>query len=57
MENLRLLEKYWRALRGLEFLAGARMDRLHRKIRKLGVLISAWRDGYFELGRYCAQKG
>jgi len=55
-ENLRLLESHWRALRGLEFL-GVRMARLRRRIDKLGTLISAWRGGYFELGRYCAKKG
>ena len=57
MENLRLIENHWRALRGLEFLAGTKMARLRRKMDKIGVLIAAWRGGYFELGRYCAEKG
>jgi len=57
MDNVRLLENHWRALRGLELLAGTTMPRLRRKIHKIGTLVSAWGGGYFELGRYCAVKG
>ena len=37
-----MLENHWRALRGLELLAGTTMPRLRRKIHKIGTLVSAW---------------
>ena len=54
-DNPRLLQESYRLLKGMEFcgLLPARLRPMMEKVRSLEV---AWRNGCFELGRYCAVK-
>ena len=53
--NLRLVEHYSRVLKGLGF-CGLLPARFQPVMRSFVALEEAWRDGCFELGRYCAAK-
>ncbi len=55
MDNQRLLQNSYRFLKGMEFCGQlpARFRPMMEKVRTLEV---AWRNGCFELGRYCAVK-
>ena len=53
--NLQLIEHYSRTLKGLNFL-GLLPARLQTPMRGFEALIAAWQPGFFETGRYCAEK-
>lgn len=53
--NLRIIEGRLRNLVRLWF-GGLLTDEQSRWMEMLGPLYAAWRDGFFELGRYCAEK-
>jgi len=54
-DNLRLLSENYRILRGIEF-CGRLPARVRTMMEKIRTLEAAWRNGCFELGRYCAVK-
>ncbi len=53
--TLRLLENYSRVLKGLAF-CGLLPARYQPVMHRIAALETAWQNGYFELGRYCAAK-
>ena len=55
MDNQRLLRNSYRFLKGMEF-CGQLPARFHPMMEKVRTLEVAWRNGCFELGRYCAVK-
>ena len=54
-DNIRLLEYGYRLLLALWF-GGMETDAHRTLMEQFQTLSMAWRDGYFELGRYCAEK-
>jgi len=55
MDNLKLIENSYRNLTTLWF-GGRKTPVFLRLMDGIGRLYVAWRDGYFETRRYCAQK-